>query len=184
MKPHMPEEEKKNFLDEDQETPKGEEPKKVADKKVVAETKTVPVEKADVQQVNQIKVVPPKLKNSRGEDVRVENYFYTPEGKTPIAPPYFNKQMGLPVEREDLNEIFDKVFLPKDNFVFLKSMDKEVYGVLIPLKYSNISDAEDSQYADFQYHAISFVLDGSVNHQKLAQKLKEIATRVHYEKER
>ncbi len=130
---------------------------------------------------HKIKVVVQKLKNTRGEDVPVKDYFYAPEGVEAIAPPFFNKSFGLPVDREDLTEIFDKVFKPVDNFVFLKSMNKEVYGVLIPLKYTDIGPGEDSILADFQYHAISFVLDGSVNYQKLTSKLKEIAKRVAYD---
>lgn len=157
---------------------------------VVVETPVAPVEvkkevekatvmKADLQS-HEIVVKKPNIKNTKGEEVPVENYFFAPAGEKPIAPPFFNKSVGLPVDREDLIEIFNKIFKPEDNFVFLKSMNKEVYGVLIPLKFTKISNQEDSVLGEFQYHAISFVLDGSVNISKLISKLKEISTRIDY----
>ena len=59
-------------------------------------------------------------------------------------------------------------------------MNKEVYGVLIPLKFSNVSEIEDSRHGDYQYHAISFVLDGSVNYKRLKEGLEKVARLIDY----
>ncbi len=152
-------------------------------KKAVEEVDAIKikVKKADNQE-HEVVVKNPIIKNSQGEDVLVVDYFFAPEGETSIAPPFFNKSFGLPVDREDLVERFNKVFNPEDNFVFLKSMNKEVYGVLIPLKYTEIGEQEDSILGDCQYHAVSFVLDGSVNYAKLDDFFKKVATRVGYSK--
>ena len=85
------------------------------------------------------------------------------------------------MERPELIEIFDKTFKPQDNFVFLKSRDKEVYSVLIPLKYTDINSQEDCILGDYQLHAISFIPDGSVNFDKLKAELKKIATMIKYD---
>lgn len=168
--------ETKNPFDENQ-TLLVEQPSPVVEK---PEVQKATVKTAD-EKTAEVIVKKPVLKNSRGQEVPVDNYFFAPEGTPAIAPAFFNKSCGLPVDREDLIEIFDKIFKPQDDFVFLKSMNKEVYGVLIPLKYTSISNKEDSVLGDFQYHAISFVLDGSVNYKKLSDKLKQISTHVAYE---
>lgn len=149
-------------------------------KPVVNEPEKVKVKTVGLNE-NEITIKPQKLRNTRGEDVPVSDYFFASPGEKAVAPNFFNRSFGLPVDREDLIEIFDKIFKPEDNFLFLKSMNKEVYGVLIPLKFTHISHKEDSILADHQYHAISFVLDGSVNYDKLKMKLREVAKNIGYD---
>lgn len=150
---------------------------------VVAEKEVIEVQKHDLT-THQMVVLPQIIKNTRGEDVDVKDYFYAKPGETAVAPNFFNKACGLPVnpmERPELIEIFDKTFKPQDNFVFLKSRDKEVYSVLIPLKYTDINSQEDCILGDYQLHAISFIPDGSVNFDKLKAELKKIATMIKYD---
>lgn len=153
-----------------------------AAKKVISKSDSV--EKVSVQKANlefhEIEVKDPIIKNTKGEIVPVENYFFANEGERAIAPPFFNKAMGYPVDREDLIEIFDKVFKPEDDFVFLKSRDKEVYGVLVPLKFTDIGKEEEAVLGDSQFHAVSFIPDGSVNYDRLKLKLQQIATNLDY----
>jgi len=147
------------------------------------EPQVVEVQKHDLT-VEKMVVLPQIIKNTRGEDVDVKDYFYAKTGETAVAPNFFNKACGLPVnpmERPELIEIFDKTFKPQDNFVFLKSRDKEVYSVLIPLKYTDINSQEDCILGDYQLHAISFIPDGSVNFDKLKAELKKIATMIKYD---
>jgi len=150
---------------------------------VEKEAQVVEVQKHDLS-FEKITVEPQILKNTRGENVDVKDYFYAKPGETAIAPNFFNKACGLPVnplERPELIEIFDKTFKPQDNFVFLKARDKEVYSVLIPLKYTDINSQEDCILGDYQLHAISFIPDGSVNFDKLKAELKKIATMIKYD---
>jgi len=142
---------------------------------------TVTVTTEGLQEI-QVEVKPQVIQNTKLEDVPVGDYFFTPEGKRPIAPPFFNKAIGYPVTREDLRETFNKVFKLEDGFVFLKSEKAEVYHILIPLLYTEIGAAEDSIYGDYQVHSISFIPDGSVNLDRLTNKLKEVATLVGYSK--
>jgi hypothetical protein len=73
------------------------------------------------------------------------------------------------------------VFKPEDNILFYKQVDKEVYLVIIPIKYSvSIGDFNDSMDGDFQKHAISFLDEGSVNLDTLRQKLERIIKFVKY----
>jgi hypothetical protein len=110
------------------------------------------------------------LKNTTGKEVPEEDYFF---GGT--APSGFEGTCGLPVEREDLLGVFNKVFSPADNFLFYKQKDKEVYLVIVPIKYSTtIGDYNNSISGDFQKHAISFINEGSVNLDTLKMKLKRI----------
>jgi hypothetical protein len=110
------------------------------------------------------------LKNSTGKDVPSSDYFY--KG---IIPSGFEGTCGKPVDREDLLTVFNKVFKPSDNILFYKQQDKEVYLVIVPLKYSDsVGDAHDSLDGDFQKHAISFLTEGSVNVDSLRQKLEKI----------
>lgn len=110
------------------------------------------------------------LKNTAGKDVKEEDYFFG--GK---ALPHFNKVVGMPVDREDLIEIFDKIFNPSLNFLFYKTLNKEVYIVIIPIKYSSIiGEFNNSIEGDFQKHAISFIGEGSVNPDTLKLKLRKI----------
>ncbi len=152
--------------------------KKVSEK----EPQVVEVQKHDLT-VEKMVVLPQIIKNTRGEDVDVKDYFYAKPGQKAVAPNFFNKSCGLPVnpmERPELIEIFDKIFKPEDNFVFLKSKNSEVYSVLVPLKYTEISSLEDSILGDYQLHAISFIPDGSVNFDKMKAELKKIASIIKY----
>ena len=74
------------------------------------------------------------LKNTRGEDVRQQDYFYSKEGKETAHSNFNSKNMcGLPVDREELLTVFDKIFKPEDNFLFYKTQDKEVFLIIVPL---------------------------------------------------
>lgn len=111
------------------------------------------------------------LKNTKGEDMKEEDYFF--KGK---ALPFFNDACGLPVEREELVEAFNKIFNPKDDVLFYKTTDKEVYVIIIPLKAAtSVGEEHGSVDGDFQKHAISFINEGSVNIETLKMKLKRIS---------
>jgi hypothetical protein len=137
------------------------------------ETKpVVPKEAKEIGSTGTVKKskVKPILKNTLGKEVEEEDYFFGGE-----APVWFNKVCGMPVDREDLLEVFNKAFNPKDNFLFYKTVNKEVYVIIVPLKYSsNVSPDNDSMKGDFQKHAISFINEGSVNIDTLKTKLKKI----------
>lgn len=110
------------------------------------------------------------LKNSIGEEVPEADYFFG--GKAPSS---FEGSCGIAVEREDLLEVFNKVFRPEDNILFYHQKDKEVYLVIIPLKFSAVvGESNNSVEGDFQKHAISFLNEGSVNLDTLKAKLKRI----------
>lgn len=154
--------------------------------------KVVPIKKASsmggsgsvIATANVEEIKPPKkkviLKNVKGEDMKEEDYFYSTTGKGE-APTFFNKVCGMPVEREDLLEVFNKVFKPEDNILFYRTTDKEVYLIIIPLKYSTIIGKEhESIDGDFQKHAISFIQEGSVNTATLRMKLERIVSFVKY----
>lgn len=121
--------------------------------------------KAEKKVVN--KVV---LKNTLGKDVPEEDYFFG--GKIPSG---FFGTCGKPVDREDLVEVFNKIFNPEDNFLFYKAADKEVYLIIVPIKCSTtIGESNNSVDGDFQKHAISFLTEGSVNLDTLKLKLRRI----------
>jgi len=85
------------------------------------------------------------------------------------------------VDREDLLEVFNKVFKPEDNILFYRQLDKEVYIIIVPIKYStSIGENNNSIKGDFQKHAISFLNEGSVNLDSLRGKLEKIQTFVKY----
>lgn len=110
------------------------------------------------------------LKNTSGKEVEAKDYFYNN-----IIPSGFEGTCGKPVDREDLVSVFNKTFKPEDNFLFYKALDKEVYIVIVPIKYSTtIGDFNNSVDGDFQKHAISFLNEGSVNLDTLKLKLKRI----------
>jgi hypothetical protein len=116
------------------------------------------------------------LKNSSGEVVEEEDYFF---GGT--ATESFNKDCGMPVDREDLLEVFHKIFSPEDNFLFYKATNKEVYLVIVPLKYSSSVSKENGSFpGTFQAHAMSFINEGSVNMDTLKTKLKKILPFVNF----
>lgn len=102
--------------------------------------------------------------------MEINDYFY--KG---IVPPAFNATCGKPVDREDLLDIFNKIFDPKYSFLFYKTIDKEVYIIIVPLKNSiSVGASNESLDGDFQKHAISFISEGSVNGDTLKMKLRRI----------
>jgi len=116
------------------------------------------------------------IKNTSGKEVPVADYFYKN-----VIPSGFEGTCGRPVDRPDLLTVFNKVFKPEDNILFYKQLDKEVYLVIIPIKYSvSVGDFNDSIDGDFQKHAISFLGEGSVNLDTLKQKLERITKFVKY----
>lgn len=125
------------------------------------------------------------LQNVLGEDVDPKEYFFsdgTPaeEARGSIVPPYFNSVCGLPVTREELLEVFNKIFKPEDGFLFYKTQDKEVYVIIIPLRFSIVGEENNALSGDFQKHAISFIAEGSANPETLKLKLKMVAKFVKY----
>jgi len=145
---------------------------KKAEAPKVGEPKVVEVKKEEPKVVKHNVV----LKNTLGKEVPTSDYFYKN-----VTPPGFEGTCGKPVVREDLVEVFNKVFKPKDNILFYKQQDKEVYIIIVPIKYStSIGDFNDSIDGDFQKHAISFLTEGSVNLDTLRQKLSRINNFVNY----
>lgn len=127
--------------------------------------------KAEFAKKNQI-----ILKNTLGEDMDQSDYFFSKEAGKKTAPVYFNKISGYPVDREDLIEVFNRVFKPSQNFLFYKMRDRELYQIIVPLKHATtISRFNESEDGDFQRHAISFIGEGSVNLDALEQKLLKVA---------
>lgn len=127
------------------------------------------------------------LQDVDGDDVDQADYFFPRLEKEKVgektvdvgdqtAPVYFNKICGMPVDRDELIEIFLQFFPRSKGFLFYKTRDKEVYLVIVPLKYATtISRANESRPGDFQRHALSFVSEGSVNVDSLKLKLARIA---------
>lgn len=127
------------------------------------------------------------LKDVDGDDVDQSEYFFPRLEKEKIgdkellptdqtAPVYFNKVCGLPVDREELIEVFLQYFPRAKGFLFYKARDKEVYLVIVPLKYATtISKSNESRPGDFQRHALSFISEGSTNIDSLKLKLQRIA---------
>src|SRR5690606_6081808 len=85
------------------------------------------------------------LKTLDGEDVLAENYFYKPEDQELMVPTFFNKVCGKPVDREDLIEIFNKIFKPEDKFLFYKKQDREIYIVIPPMKFADLGPEHGSE---------------------------------------
>jgi len=116
------------------------------------------------------------LFNTSGKEVKAEDYFF--DG---VVLPSFEKTCGKPVEREDLLEVFNKVFKPEDNILFYRQLDKEVYIIIVPIKYSEqVGEENNSITGDFQKHALSFLSEGQVNLKSLREKLERIKTFVRY----
>lgn len=131
------------------------------------------------------------LRDVDGDDVEQSEYFYprlekekvgTPpnekilEPTDQTAPVYFNKICGMPVDRDELIEVFLQYFPRSKGFLFYKARDKEVYLVIVPLKFATtISRSNESRPGDFQRHALSFIGEGSVNVDSLKLKLARIA---------
>lgn len=121
--------------------------------------------------------------NTAGEEVDEKDYFYATKGKVGAAPSLFTKMCGYRVDREDLLEVFNKIFKPEDNFLFYKSGNKEVYLIIVPLKFStSVGDTHESVDGDFQKHAISFIGEGSVNIDTLKMKLTRVLGFVDFDK--
>jgi hypothetical protein len=126
------------------------------------------------------------LKDVDGHDVDQADYFWprteaeTINGKTyqpttETAPGYFNKICGYPVDDQELIDVFVGFFPRAKEFLFYKTKGKEVYLVIVPLKYATtISRANESRPGDFQRHALSFIAEGSVNVESLKLKLARI----------
>ena len=133
--------------------------------------------------VNLVKADAPRtviLKNTLGQDVEEKDYFFGKDGNGK-APAGFNSSCGLPVEREDLVGVFNKIFKPEDNILFYKQKEKEVYVVIVPIKYSSIiTVGNEPPEGDFQKHAISFINEGSVNLDTLKMKLSKIIPFIRY----
>ena len=134
-------------------------------------------EKKAAEDAKKTKII---LKNVLGEDVSEDDYFFKSKDKDGKivggAPSYFNRICGFPVDREDLIEVFNRVFDPKYGFLFYKTRDTEVYIVIVPIKHSDtIGSFNDSMAGDFQKHALSFINEGSVNLDSLRMKLEKIA---------
>lgn len=131
------------------------------------------------------------LQDIDGDDVEQSDYFWPRTEKekvgippnekvleptTETAPVYFNRTCGMPVDRDELKEVFLQYFPRKKGFLFYKRRDQEVYLVIVPLKYATtISAANEARPGDFQRHALSFIQEGSVNVESLKLKLARIA---------
>jgi len=156
--------------------------KKIEDKVIEPVTPVEPVAtKATVAPKAKAKATVAKadkvtLINTSGKEVKVVDYFF--DG---VVLPSFEKTCGKAVDREDLLEVFNKVFKPEDNILFYRQLDKEVYIIIVPIKYStSIGENNNSIKGDFQKHAISFLNEGSVNLDSLRGKLEKIKNFVNY----
>lgn len=142
--------------------------------------KVAPIIKKEKPVIKEVKKT--VIKNTSGKEVNEGDYFFsekTPgEGKAPAG---FDVTCGKPVDREELIATFHKVFKPEDNILFYKQPDKEVYLIIVPLKFSaSVGGHNGSMEGDFQKHAISFLNEGSVNVDTLKMKLKRIVPFVKY----
>lgn len=126
------------------------------------------------------------LKNVLGEDMNEKDYFFSDGSKEEkerggLSPSYFNKTCGLPVDREDLLEVFNKIFKPEDNFLFYKTREAEVYVVIVPIKFASTINVENNSISgDYQKHSISFIAEGSANPTTLKSKLQRVSSFVQY----
>lgn len=124
---------------------------------------------------NKTKII---IKNTLGEIVPEKDYFFSAKGKD-AAPPYFHDVCGYAVDREEMIGVFNKVFNPKHGILFYRAKDKEVYIIIVPLKYSSVVGIEhNSIEGEFQKHAISFISEGSVNLDTLRTKLLRVASTI------
>ncbi len=127
------------------------------------------------------------LQDIDGDDVDQADYFFPRTEKEKIgdkvfevtdqtAPVFFNKDCGMPVDRDELKEVFLQFFPRAKGFLFYKARDREVYLVIVPLRYATtINRQNESRPGDFQRHALSFIAEGSVNVDSLKLKLARIA---------
>jgi len=126
-----------------------------------------------------------KLFDTLGNHVDIEDYFYAPEGDEEIQiPTYFGKVYGKPIDpdREDVLSVFHKVFKQEDKFLLYKAMDKELYSIFVPIKFSSLSPQNGSVNGDTQVHAMSFIAEGGVNPDSLEVVLNRIARSIAYKK--
>lgn len=96
------------------------------------------------------------LRNTSLEDVEQKDYFFRDIEKNVVntAPSYFNKVSGMPVDNEELITVFDGIFPKKKGFLFYKAMGKELYFVIVPLKYATtVGEKNNSIPGDHQRHA-------------------------------
>lgn len=118
------------------------------------------------------------LRNTSLEDVDQKDYFFWNEETKEVntAPSYFNKVSGMPVDYEELVNVFDNIFPKNKGFLFYKAQGKELYFVIIPLKYATtVGKQNNSIPGDHQRHAMSFIGEGSVSIESLKQKLTKVA---------
>lgn len=163
----------------------------IISKEKVVEKKTpeqeVQVQKADLTYVT-VKVEKQDIRNTLGEEVDLSKYFIPNHENISVAPNYFNRSHGYPISQnefgfEEMIEVFNKVFDVKDGFLLFKQRTKEVYSVLVPLRYAKeLNEAEEANAFDYQIHAISFIKEGGFNIQTFENKLKSIKTINGYEK--
>ena len=119
------------------------------------------------------------LYDTYGVKVDSKNYFYSSKGLDTM-PPFFEEVCGRPVDREDMLNVFNKVFKVKAGILFYKCRDKEVYIIIVPIKHSSVVGIEhNSVDGEFQKHAISFISEGSVNLDTLRSKLERVAKTIH-----
>ncbi len=169
------------------------------DKMIEAKQEIVGQQKQEdkIRKQNEKKAAEDALKNKvilrdiDGDDVDQAEYFFprvekekvgTPPNEKVLeptdqtAPLYFNKTCGMPVDREELIEVFLQYFPRKKGFLFYKARDREVYLIIVPLAYAKtISASNESRPGDFQRHALSFISEGSVNIDSLKLKLERVA---------
>ncbi len=144
-------------------------------------------EKAAAEEAKKNQII---LRDVDGADVDQSEYFFPRDvdeidektqkvihkATNQTAPANFNKMCGMPVEREELIEVFLRHFPRRKGFLFYKSRNMELYLIIVPLKYATtINKATESRPGDFQRHALSFVSEGSVNVDSLNLKLGRIA---------
>lgn len=149
------------------------EPVSTPEPKTTSKSTENPIFKMNNEEIKSVDVV---MKNTSGEEVEPKDYFF--KG---VVLPSFERTCGKPVDREDLLQVFNKVFKPEDNILFYKQLDKEVYLIIVPLKYSKeVGEEQSSIVGDFQKHAISFLNEGQVNLDSLRKKLEMIKNFVSY----
>lgn len=152
--------------------------KDLEEKRKIEETEKKETEDRKKREDDKRKKVKVILKNTLGEEVPQNEYFYSEHGKD-AAPTFFTESYGYPVDREDLLGVFNKIFRPKDGMLFYKAKDKEVYIVIVPLKHSStVGQSHNSVEGEFQKHAVSFISEGSVNLDTLRNKLTRVASTI------
>ena len=98
-------EEKKTDEELIEEVKKEAEAKKLAEARKLEEDRKIEEDKKAKNQV--------PIRNVFSKELQADKYFY--KG---IVPPGFEGTCGKPVDREELIEVFHKVFKPKDNILF------------------------------------------------------------------